>query len=108
MLKTSRLYIRLTDHEKDLMNRCADEEGVGLSTWVRDRLVAALREGHSALDEGPVGQSPGTSSLVHEQVRGGDPELGHVSIRETQGSVADQAQAPAHVRIVPLVPVDAR
>ena len=95
MKKQSDVHVRVTAQEKSLMMRCAEKEGAEFSTWVRDRLFDGVRKGNSALEEGPVGQSAGTSPPAHNenQVRG--PELDHVPIRETQGSVcADQAQAP--------------
>ena len=37
--KTSRLELRLTDEEKDLYQRAADQDNRPLSNWIRDRLT---------------------------------------------------------------------
>jgi len=41
--KTSRLELRLTDAEKDLYQRAADQDNRPLSNWIRDRLEKAAR-----------------------------------------------------------------
>ena len=41
--KTSRLELRLTDEEKDLYQRAADQDSRPLSNWIRDRLNKAAR-----------------------------------------------------------------
>lgn len=43
MAKTSRLDLRLTEEEKDLYQRAADQDGRPLSNWIRDRLNRAAR-----------------------------------------------------------------
>jgi uncharacterized protein (DUF1778 family) len=40
---TSRLEIRLTDEDKALFQRAADQDGRPLSNWIRDRLLKAAR-----------------------------------------------------------------
>jgi uncharacterized protein (DUF1778 family) len=40
---TSRLEIRLTDEDKTLFQRAADQDGRPLSNWIRDRLLKAAR-----------------------------------------------------------------
>jgi len=40
---TSRLEIRLTDEDKGLFQRAADQDGRPLSNWIRDRLLKAAR-----------------------------------------------------------------
>lgn len=41
--KTSRLELRLTDEEKDLYQRAAEQDNRPLSNWIRDRLNKAAR-----------------------------------------------------------------
>jgi hypothetical protein len=41
--KTSRLELRLTDADKDLFQRAAEQDGRPLSNWIRDRLLKAAR-----------------------------------------------------------------
>jgi uncharacterized protein (DUF1778 family) len=43
MAKSSRLDLRLTDEEKNLYQRAADQDGRPLSNWIRDRLNKAAR-----------------------------------------------------------------
>jgi uncharacterized protein (DUF1778 family) len=40
---TSRLEIRLTDEDKALFQRAADQDGRPLSNWIRDRLLKAAK-----------------------------------------------------------------
>jgi uncharacterized protein (DUF1778 family) len=40
---TSRLEIRLTDDDKALFQRAADQDGRPLSNWIRDRLLKAAK-----------------------------------------------------------------
>jgi uncharacterized protein (DUF1778 family) len=39
--KTSRVELRLTDDDKDLFQRAAEQDGRPLSNWIRDRLLKA-------------------------------------------------------------------
>jgi uncharacterized protein (DUF1778 family) len=43
-IKTSRLELRLTDEEKELYQRAADQDSRPLSNWIRDRLLKAARQ----------------------------------------------------------------
>ena len=47
--KTARFELRLTDAEKDLYQRAADQDGRPLANWMRDRLQ---RIAHEELDDG--------------------------------------------------------
>jgi uncharacterized protein (DUF1778 family) len=42
--KTSRLELRLTDADKELFQRAAEQDGRPLSNWIRDRLLRAARQ----------------------------------------------------------------
>jgi len=45
MPKTTTIQIRLTDDEKAAFSQAADQAGISLSSWVRERLrAAAVRE----------------------------------------------------------------
>lgn len=45
MSKGDRLYIRLADPEKQAFQMAADQAGIPLSAWVRERLrLAAIRD----------------------------------------------------------------
>lgn len=50
---TSRLEIRLTDEDKTLFQRAADQDGRPVSNWIRDRLLKAAR---AELGEGGKGR----------------------------------------------------
>jgi uncharacterized protein (DUF1778 family) len=41
--KTSRVELRLTDEDKELFQRAAEQDGRPLSNWIRDRLLKAAR-----------------------------------------------------------------
>jgi uncharacterized protein (DUF1778 family) len=41
--KTSRLDLRLTEEERELYQRAADQDSRTLSNWIRDRLNRAAR-----------------------------------------------------------------
>lgn len=41
--KTSRLDLRLTEDEREIYQRAADQDGRTLSNWIRDRLNRAAR-----------------------------------------------------------------
>lgn len=48
-MKTTTIQIRLQPEEKEAFERAADMAGIGLSSWVRERLrLAAIRELESA------------------------------------------------------------
>lgn len=51
--KTSRLELRLTDADKELYQRAAEQDGRPLSNWIRDRLQKAARH---ELGEGGKGK----------------------------------------------------
>ena len=52
--KTARFELRLTEAEKDLYQRAADQDGRPLANWVRDRLQ---RIAHEELDDGVRGRA---------------------------------------------------
>jgi len=41
--KDSRLEIRISEEEKGLYQRAADQDGRPMSNWIRDRLLKAAR-----------------------------------------------------------------
>ena len=52
-IKTSRLELRLTDADKELYQRAAEQDGRPLSNWIRDRLQKAAKH---ELGEGGKGK----------------------------------------------------
>lgn len=43
-VKTSRLELRISDGDKALFQKAADQDGRPLSNWIRDRLLKAARK----------------------------------------------------------------
>jgi len=41
---SARFELRLTDEEKDLYRRAAEQDGRPVANWMRDRLLRAARE----------------------------------------------------------------
>ncbi|HEX4956515.1 MAG TPA: DUF1778 domain-containing protein [Thermoanaerobaculia bacterium] len=52
--KNTRLELRLTDQEKELFTRAAEQDGRPLSNWVRDRLMKAARQELGETSQQPV------------------------------------------------------
>ena len=51
-IKTSRLELRLTDTDKELFQRAAEQDGRPLSNWIRDRLLKAAKQELGGGDKG--------------------------------------------------------